>query len=80
MEIILKRETSLGLESYEDLGFNSEEEFELEISKLIKNRPELETNGEWLIAVQEVNVSFNIIYPLIVSFDLIIPSQLLNTH
>ncbi len=24
MEIILKRETSLGLESFEDLGFNSE--------------------------------------------------------
>ena len=46
MEIILKRETSLGLESYQDLGFNSEEELELEISKLIKNIPELETNGE----------------------------------
>ena len=46
MEIILKRETSLGLESYEDLGFNSEKELELEISKLIKIRPELETNWE----------------------------------
>ena len=44
MEIILKRETSLGLESYEDLGFNSEEELELEISKLIKIRPEFESN------------------------------------
>ncbi len=31
MEIILTRETSLGLESYEYLGFNSEEELELEI-------------------------------------------------
>ena len=44
MEIILKRETSLGLESFEDLGFNSEEELELEISKLIIIRPELENN------------------------------------
>ena len=46
MEIILKRETSLGLESYKDLGFNSEEEIEIEISKLIKIRPEFETNLE----------------------------------
>ena len=42
MEIILKRETSLGLESYDDLGFNSEEELELEISRLTKFRPEFE--------------------------------------
>ena len=46
MEIILKRETSLGLESFEDLGFNSEEELELEISKLTKLRPEFEINRE----------------------------------
>ena len=46
MEIILKRETSLGLESFEDLGFNSEEELELEISKLTKFRPEFDTNLE----------------------------------
>ena len=44
MEIIFKIETSLGLGSYEDLGFNSEEELELEISKLIKIRPEFEKN------------------------------------
>ena len=44
METILKREISLGLESFEDLGFNSEEELELEISKLIKIRPELKNN------------------------------------
>ena len=44
MEIILKTETSLGLGSYEDLGFNSEEELELEISKLIQIRPEFEKN------------------------------------
>ncbi len=44
MEIILKRETSLGLGSYEDLGFNSEEELELEISKLTQFRPEFEKN------------------------------------
>ena len=43
MEITLK-EGSLGLESYVDLGFNSEEELQLEISKLIKIRPELENN------------------------------------
>ena len=44
MEIILKRETSLGLGSYEDLGFNSEEELESEISKLTQFRPEFENN------------------------------------
>ena len=42
MEIILKKETSLGLETYEVLGFSSEEELEFEISKLIKIRPEFE--------------------------------------
>ncbi len=41
-----KKETSLGLESYEDLGFKSEEELELEISKLTKFRPEYDTNME----------------------------------
>ena len=44
MEIIFKRETSLGLESYEELGFNSEEDLELEISKLTKFRPEFKNN------------------------------------
>ena len=44
MEIILEKETSLGLETFEVLGFNSEEELELEISKLIKMRPEFENN------------------------------------
>ena len=46
MQIILKRETSLGLESFRELGFNSEEELELEISKLTKIRPEFDTNLE----------------------------------
>ena len=46
MELILKIETSLGLDSYRDLGFNSQEELELEISKLTKFRPEFETNLE----------------------------------
>ena len=46
MEIILKRETSLGQESYVELGFNSEEELELEISKLSKFRNEFDTNLE----------------------------------
>ena len=44
MEITFKEDTSLGLESYDDLGFNSEEELELELSKLIKIRPEFENN------------------------------------
>ena len=44
MEITLKEESSLGLESYIDLGFNSEEELQLEISKLIKFRPEFDNN------------------------------------
>ena len=44
MEITLKKEISLGLESYDHLGFNSEEELELEISKLIEIRPEFKTN------------------------------------
>ena len=44
MEITLKEVSLLGLESYIDLGFNSEEELELEISKLIKIRPEFENN------------------------------------
>ena len=44
MEITIKKETSLGLETYDVLGFNSEEELQLEISKLIKIRPESESN------------------------------------
>ena len=44
MEIILKKETSLGLDSFDDLGFNSEEELEIEISKLIKIRSEFQNN------------------------------------
>ena len=39
MELVQKEEISLGLESYDALGFNSQEELELEISKLIKTRP-----------------------------------------
>ena len=44
MKIILNSETSLGLESYEELGFNSEEELELEISKLTEFTPEFKNN------------------------------------
>ena len=44
MEITFKEDSSLGLESYDDLGFNSEEELQLEISKLIKIRPDFENN------------------------------------
>ena len=46
MELVQKEAISLGLESYDDLGFNSQEELELEISKLIKIRPEFEINRE----------------------------------
>ena len=45
MKKTLKEGTSLGLESYDILGFTSEEELELEISKLIKIRPEFENNA-----------------------------------
>ena len=44
MELTLKKETLLGLDSYDVLGFKTEEELELEISKLIKIRPEFEKN------------------------------------
>ena len=46
MELAQKEDISLGLESYDVLGFNSQEELELEISKLIKIRREFETNWE----------------------------------
>ena len=46
MELAQKQEPSLGLESYDVLGFNSPEELELEISKLTKFRPEFDTNLE----------------------------------
>ena len=44
MEIIFKKETSLGLATYEELGFNSEEDLELEISKLTEFTPEFKNN------------------------------------
>ena len=44
METTQKKETLLGLETYDVLGFNSEEELEIEISKLIQIRPEFEKN------------------------------------
>ena len=46
MELVQKEETSLGLESYDILGFNSQEELELEISKLTQFRPEFDTDLE----------------------------------
>ena len=42
MKITLNKETLLGLGTYDVLGFNSEEELELEISKLIQIRTEFE--------------------------------------
>ena len=41
-----QKKTTLGLESYDILGFNSEEELELEISKLTQFRPEFDTDLE----------------------------------
>ena len=46
MDLAQKEENSLGLESYDVLGFNSQEELELEISKLTKYRPEFDNNLE----------------------------------
>ena len=44
MGITFKGETSLGRETYEELGFNSEEDLELEISKLTEFTPDFKNN------------------------------------
>ncbi len=46
MEIINKYELSLGLESFDVLGFRSEEELNKEILKLIKIRSEFESKSK----------------------------------
>ena len=46
MEIINSHKVSLGLETYDLLGFNSEEELNQEISKLIKVRSEFESKSK----------------------------------
>ena len=46
MELAQKEDISLGLESYDVLGFNSEDELKLEISKLTKFRPEFNNDLE----------------------------------
>ena len=43
MEIINRNDVSLGLAPLDVLGFKSEEELNLEISKLIRTRSEFET-------------------------------------
>ena len=43
MEIINKNDASLGLTPFDILGFNSEEELNQEISKLIEIRSEFKT-------------------------------------
>lgn len=43
MKVINKHEISLGLETFEVLGFKSEDELYKEILKLIKERPEFES-------------------------------------
>ena len=42
MDTVAKNQFSLGSESFDVLGFKSEEELNLEISKLIEVRPEFE--------------------------------------
>ena len=46
MEIVNKYELSLGLETFDVLGFRSEEELNQEISKLIQVRSEFESKSE----------------------------------
>ena len=46
MKIINKHKTSLGLESYDELGFNSEKELNQEILKLIKFRSKFESKSK----------------------------------
>ena len=46
METINKYELSLGLEPFDVLGFRSEEELNLEISKLIKVRSEFKSKSK----------------------------------
>ena len=43
MDIIYKHQSSLGLEPFDVLGFNSEEELNQEISKLVKVRSEFKS-------------------------------------
>ena len=46
MELINRNDVSLGLTPFEILGFKSEEELNLEISKLIKVRSEFDTKAK----------------------------------
>ena len=46
MKIINKSESSLGLETFDVLGFRSEEELNKEILKLIKVRSEFESKSK----------------------------------
>ena len=46
MEVINKNKVSLGLDSFDVLGFNSEEELNKAISKLIQVRSEFESESD----------------------------------
>ena len=46
MNIVYKDKASLGLEPFDALGFNSEEELNKEVSKLIKVRSEFESKSK----------------------------------
>ena len=46
MDLDSKHQSSLGLEPFDVLGFNSEEELNQEISKLIKVRSEFESKSK----------------------------------
>ena len=47
MKTIKRKEVSLGLESFDVLGFSSEKELNQEISKLIKFRSEFENKTKF---------------------------------
>lgn len=52
MELINKYEFSLGQESYDVLGFDSEDDLNFEIQKLIKIRPEFQKGSKNLVQLQ----------------------------
>ena len=46
MDIFYKHQSSLGLDTFDELGFSSEEELNKEISNLIKVRSEFESKSK----------------------------------
>ena len=52
MELINKYEFSLGQESYDVLGFDSEDDLNFEIEELIKIRPEFQKGSKNLVQIK----------------------------